>query len=434
MVRNNNNNNKITSLHDKKSSSSSCLSFWKWCSPTALISHLCVAVMAFHSGLLAGYSSSSHISHHHDAHCSTPTKTMPGKQQHKPSKTRNVLTIPGDHGSGGKSSSSTSDSDLFPSTTSSFIVGMGLVSRDDFAAEINLGIPVDATEDDNQAVVLLYGPQSMPDDDATTEEDSSTTSTNGGIPLYRNVTQAMAQCHSLKVILTEPDMLHGCIAIMGQTESYHVQRFLRLLPVDNTGGGRAAVVVVDKTKGKRAAAAAARPPKKPGLNASVPLRYVSRQHREDGFVTKIPNFDDSIHYYKVLTAYLLGLQESLERLRPIAAMVANDHGPESAATERRPIVVLVCNFGQSELLMNFVCSARNRGLDLSQVLLFATDSDTAVLAKNLGLAVFEVGNAFGDMPKGPAKMYVCSFHSVIACVYDAQSLCTCSLTRLSPIH
>jgi hypothetical protein len=114
-----------------------------------------------------------------------------------------------------------------------------------------------------------------------------------------------------------------------------------------------------------------------------------------------------------LTEYLVGLPDSLERLRPIAAKVANDDnggddndGQATMKTnnsQRRPIVVLVCNFGQSELLMNFVCSARARGLDLSQVLLFATDSDTAVLAKSLGLAVFEVGNAFGDMPKGSAQ-------------------------------
>ena len=43
---------------------------------------------------------------------------------------------------------------------------------------------------------------------------------------------------------------------------------------------------------------------------------------------------------------------------------------------------------QSELLMNFVCSAKARGIDISAVLVFATDEETKELAEGLGLAVF----------------------------------------------
>ena len=38
--------------------------------------------------------------------------------------------------------------------------------------------------------------------------------------------------------------------------------------------------------------------------------------------------------------------------------------------------------------MNFVCSAKARGLDISSVLLFATDQETKDLAEGLGLAAF----------------------------------------------
>ena len=44
--------------------------------------------------------------------------------------------------------------------------------------------------------------------------------------------------------------------------------------------------------------------------------------------------------------------------------------------------------GQSELLMNFVCSATARNLDLSAVLVFATDEETKELAEGLGLTAF----------------------------------------------
>ena len=51
-------------------------------------------------------------------------------------------------------------------------------------------------------------------------------------------------------------------------------------------------------------------------------------------------------------------------------------------------MVLTCNHGQSELLMNFVCSAHARGFDLKNVLVFPTDFETKELAEGMGLATF----------------------------------------------
>jgi hypothetical protein len=55
--------------------------------------------------------------------------------------------------------------------------------------------------------------------------------------------------------------------------------------------------------------------------------------------------------------------------------------------------------------MNFVCSARNRGLDLSSVLLFATDEETRDLATGFGLTVFYDEANYGNMPKQAANRY-----------------------------
>ena len=38
--------------------------------------------------------------------------------------------------------------------------------------------------------------------------------------------------------------------------------------------------------------------------------------------------------------------------------------------------------------MNFACSARARGLDISNVLVFATDEETKELAEGVGLAAY----------------------------------------------
>ena len=49
---------------------------------------------------------------------------------------------------------------------------------------------------------------------------------------------------------------------------------------------------------------------------------------------------------------------------------------------------MTVNKGQSELLMNFICSARYRGLDLQNVILFPTDQFSKDIADSLDLATF----------------------------------------------
>jgi hypothetical protein len=90
------------------------------------------------------------------------------------------------------------------------------------------------------------------------------------------------------------------------------------------------------------------------------------------------------------------MDATLARLKPIAARVAGDGNA---------MVVLVCNMGHSELLLNFACASHSRGLDMRNVLVFATDDATKELAESVGLAVFDVQDAFGDMPKEAAKTY-----------------------------
>jgi hypothetical protein len=65
----------------------------------------------------------------------------------------------------------------------------------------------------------------------------------------------------------------------------------------------------------------------------------------------------------------------------------------------------VCNFGQSQLLLNFACAARARGLDVSNVLVFATDQETKDLAESVGLTAFFDKRNFGSMPQKAAESY-----------------------------
>jgi len=52
-------------------------------------------------------------------------------------------------------------------------------------------------------------------------------------------------------------------------------------------------------------------------------------------------------------------------------------------------VVMVANLGVLELLTNFVCSSRARGLDISNVIVFATDAETREAMASLGVETFD---------------------------------------------
>ena len=56
--------------------------------------------------------------------------------------------------------------------------------------------------------------------------------------------------------------------------------------------------------------------------------------------------------------------------------------------------------------MNFICTARSRGLDVSRVLLFATDQYTLEMCQNLGLKLcYYNEQIFGNMPENAAHHY-----------------------------
>lgn len=258
---------------------------------------------------------------------------------------------------------------LFPIDLDTMFSGGAIVPRDDFIKQHDIGVPWDEPVRGAKGVLLLYSSlASLPSGHID----------RGGLSnfvQYKTTNEATTNCTTMKIVLTEPKQENVCIAIVPQWESFHVHHLMRLKPDSDTSDS-------------------------PYILPSYPLRYVSRRHEITGKGLKYgPNFPEDSQtkrYWVMLIDYLQKLESSTNRLKPIAAKVAG---------KGNTVVVMVCNFGQSELLVNFVCSARARGLDLSTILLFATDSDVSELAKSLGIAVFDVNDAFGDMPKGAARAY-----------------------------
>ncbi len=58
----------------------------------------------------------------------------------------------------------------------------------------------------------------------------------------------------------------------------------------------------------------------------------------------------------------------------------------------------------TDMILNFVCSARKAGKSIDHLVLFPTDDEAAEVAKSLGVAYF-THPSFGDFPKEEAAAY-----------------------------
>lgn len=224
--------------------------------------------------------------------------------------------------------------------------GAARVNRDDFLKRFDLGVPLDHTTPGNQEAMIMYHHER-----SLSSVQKGDAARDGPMPLL-TVDDATANCDVLKIVLTEPNKPRQCLAIVGQWESYHVHKYMRL-PPDNI---------------------------RTGVDQALPLRNVARTHSTNKGISQIipKPFNVDTYDQKVLVPYLTHLKSTLAKLKPIAASVARD----------KTIVVLVCNLGQSELLVNFICSSKARGFNLSNILVFCTDAETQKIAEALGVKTF----------------------------------------------
>ncbi|GKY90578.1 hypothetical protein MPSEU_000031500 [Mayamaea pseudoterrestris] len=263
-----------------------------------------------------------------------------------------------------------------------------------------MGVPLDESKPTNSQVLILHQTHlSLPSDAIHAKEAISLTDA----PLL-SAHDATENCDILAVTLLEhptSGLRKQCVALMGQFESWHLQKFMRL-PHRNDN--------VTTYSGRR-------------MDSSVALRYVNRGAQPSGRVGNVaPTMETTRIYWEILQKYLSSFDANLKALEPIVKNMAL--GPTNA------VVVMVVNLGQSELLLNFICHARRRNLDLSNVLVFATDLETRDLVANMGVAVYYDEYNYEIMPKEAAKRYadrnfrsmmmakVFVVHMVLALGYD----------------
>jgi hypothetical protein len=245
-------------------------------------------------------------------------------------------------------------SSLLPPTVQHMFVGMGRVDRDAFARSFDVGIPYTPYSTTSYDEVLLF----YSDESSLPDYDSSLFLSNSGniIPIIRSPEEAAKNCMTMKMILIDArGEKQSCLALVAhdEVESSVVSKWMR---------------VSDAKK----------------ASLDQPLKIVSRtRQRDNSYVDYIMKPTKRLEKYgfDFYSNYMNNLEATLTKLRPIAQGCVK-------GKKDNTIIVMVCNHGQSELFLNFVCSARARGLDTSQVLLFATDMTTKELAEGMGIATF----------------------------------------------
>mmetsp|Transcript_30625 Transcript_30625/g.66276 ORF Transcript_30625/g.66276 Transcript_30625/m.66276 type:complete len:554 (+) Transcript_30625:20-1681(+) len=326
-------------------------------SPKICLSHSVVAVLAFYGGVLTG----GRVTLSNGNNGSNSIERIIGGAATSTSASIVDINSRNDVTADTREPASNTKNIIWPDSMQSVFVGAARVPRDDFMDIFDVGVPLDESTSRNNEVLLLYGPESVP---------SSVGSSSVPIPNIQSVSDATERCDVVKQILVQTNQRRECLALVGQWESYHVHKWLRL-------GGSGAF---DK-------------------NGS--FQNVARSHTANkGTKQSFPRHAQTVIMAARYGEYMNGiLDEVYAELKPVAAEVAE------RGAYNNTVIVMVCNKGQSILLGNFVCAAKSRGLDTSKILLFASDLHTQQLATSLGLTTYYHEKLFAEMPEAAAKQY-----------------------------
>lgn len=89
----------------------------------------------------------------------------------------------------------------------------------------------------------------------------------------------------------------------------------------------------------------------------------------------------------------------------VSSFQAKMGAPILPSGERRAITIMVANEGVMDLVLNFLCSCRSAGIDVSQnMIVFLGQPELAPIIENMGVRTF-YAEALGPIPKKAASFY-----------------------------
>lgn len=257
---------------------------------------------------------------------------------------------------GQSNSENATQNKAFGKSMNGFLVGASRTSKKDLLNLYETGMPTSGGLGDNNGAgedeaLILYGRAlSLP---SGYDSDGAI---NGQFPLLQ-ADHATANCDGLNILMTSNNNMNQCVAIVGNHNTRingHVQRWVR-----------------NKEKGRQVSTA---------IDNKHDLRLVGRglntQNGVDDFYP--PNWAHTKQNWKFLKAFIDASEEIYDALKPILQKIQRQN----------TVVVMTTNAGHASLLMNFVCVSRAKGIDLGNMIVFATDEDAKKTAEDLGLATF----------------------------------------------
>ena len=115
------------------------------------------------------------------------------------------------------------------------------------------------------------------------------------------------------------------------------------------------------------------------VDRTAPLRLTGRYTNSHGYDEMLYPKKKHLSFHRdIMLKYMTNFEDIQKELGSILKRIAIDN----------TVIVSTVNKGQSELMMNFVCSSRSRGFDLKNFLVFPTDMFSKELAEGLGIATF----------------------------------------------
>jgi hypothetical protein len=251
----------------------------------------------------------------------------------------------------------------FPEEMSQFAFGAARVPRDEFFDTFDWGLPLHKDHPLNSQVLLLYNEKAIP----AVRPLHTTHDLGRGLPLL-NVQDATRNCLTMHVVSTlEMSGAPQCLAIVAQYGSAHIHQWMRL-----------------DDEFHRA-------------NMSVPLKPVGRGQLSTGYDEFfVPEEAAMQKGWKFLARYMKNFVQTIKQLETILQPVAS---------AKNSVIVMVANLGQSDLLVNFVCNAKSKNLDISNIIVFVTDKKSYNIAKGLGLAAYYDELNYSWVTKGEAMHY-----------------------------
>lgn len=269
-----------------------------------------------------------------------------------------------------------------------YIRGIITVRKEDFHSIIDPGYPLsfgDQKNDDfgGDTVVLMYGSdKALPTNDTQALMAMLVNKSDSFPDEPIKADDAMEHCQELDVISipARPSKQKAptCWAFVpGQPQSYHIQKWVR---------------VADEANGTSR-----------GASEMSPLRLVARGYDPKQTAAEIENGKKEFasaaeikKHRKWLGSYLSSVDSLVEELKPVAQKTAN---------AQKQVIAMAVNTGQKEIMLNFACAARSRGLSLKHVLVFVMDQDLVPIVEDLGMSAFYNAEFFGALPSNDPKEF-----------------------------